>query len=168
MSSVAILILLKLGKTYLSEHKRLPKPIQAIFWFLGTTRSAMVVILMGIVGFLVEDPVAIENFLLGCHPGTDDCTKMTLTKIHNIAAPSFSVPVFDFSYEYCCDGHVPANRDLCDPHPNATLSYSPTQSPYEYVCNDRQTFNVDISMMFRIGCEIYSRSSLCSILIGRF
>ena len=48
----------------------------------------MVVIVMGLIAYGVEDPAAVSNFIDGCHPVVDeDCTIITLTRIHDVPKP---------------------------------------------------------------------------------
>ena len=61
-----------------------------------------------IVALLSESPDKVDNYLNhNCQSGhrdpsyKDNCTTMTLTKIRNVAFPSFSTPPFHFHYEFC-------------------------------------------------------------------
>ena len=45
--SIGILVLFQLGRTYLGDNPKVPVVLRKFFWFMGTTRSAMVVIIMG-------------------------------------------------------------------------------------------------------------------------
>ena len=72
---------------------KVPDIARAIIWFIGTTRSAVVVILMSIVSFLIVTKEEVEEYIIhGCHPGTQNCTMVTLSKIHDISLVSFGVP----------------------------------------------------------------------------
>ena len=126
----------------------------------------MVVIIMAIIAFIVEDSDAVKNFTdHNCRAGTANCTVMTLTRLHNVEPPSFGMVQFEFSYDYCCDfdGNIPfCGNDTIDSNItmneeigfrsawqwDPTRQYNETTGDYNCSEANTRTFDVSSSEMF--------------------
>ena len=111
--------------------------------------------------FLVEPYAAVQNFVEhDCPAGSANCTVMTLTRIHDVDPPSFSVPLFAFNYSFCCDfeDNMMHCQNFSEPEPEPEgpgfrgawtwRGFNETTGDYE--CLDERDFEVSSSEMFRI------------------
>ena len=51
-----MLLLFKFLKDYLADNPKVPYPIQVFFWFTGTAKSCLVIIIFSLIALATENP----------------------------------------------------------------------------------------------------------------